>query len=125
MGRFTDNRLSARDRGYTPAWDRAASQFKRDNPHCRGCAAIGTRTPASVVDHTIPHKGDQTLFWSKANWQPACRHHHDVIKQMMEAMLATGEAAPADMRLDSDLAIKLSRKHPRVTQTGLDGWPVN
>ncbi len=32
---------------------------------------------ADVVDHIIPHKGDQSLFWDSSNWQPLCKHHHD------------------------------------------------
>lgn len=33
--------------------------------------------PTSVVDHIIPHRGDQDLFWSEWNWQALCKHCHD------------------------------------------------
>ena len=37
----------------------------------------------TVVDHIIPHRGDQKLFWDRSNWQPLCEHHHNV-KTMTE-----------------------------------------
>lgn len=33
---------------------------------------------ASVVDHIVPHKGDQKLFWRRSNWQSLCKRCHDV-----------------------------------------------
>lgn len=35
-------------------------------------------TPATVVDHVIPHKGDKKFFWDENNWQPLCKRHHDI-----------------------------------------------
>jgi 5-methylcytosine-specific restriction protein A len=35
-------------------------------------------TPATVVDHIKPHKGNRTLFWDPKNHQPMCEHHHNV-----------------------------------------------
>lgn len=37
----------------------------------------------TVVDHIVPHRGDQKLFWDRGNWQPLCEHHHNV-KTMTE-----------------------------------------
>jgi hypothetical protein len=62
------------------------------------CEQQGRITPATVVDHIEPHKlkdalksGNplaiskaQLLFWSKDNWQPLCKAHHDSTKQRME-----------------------------------------
>ena len=31
----------------------------------------------TVVDHIVPHRGDQKLFWDKSNWQPLCKACHD------------------------------------------------
>ena len=36
----------------------------------------GRRTPATVVDHIVPHKGDKKLFWDSGNWQPLCGPCH-------------------------------------------------
>ena len=30
------------------------------------------------MDHIRPHRGDPVLFWDQTNWQPLCKHHHDV-----------------------------------------------
>ena len=41
------------------------------------CLKNGTLTPATVVDHIVPHRGDHALFWDKQNWQPLCKDCHD------------------------------------------------
>lgn len=48
------------------------------------CEAQGRITAATVVDHIKPHKGDQGLFWDRANWQALCKPHHDSTKQRAE-----------------------------------------
>jgi len=32
---------------------------------------------ATVVDHITPHKGDNDLFWDRANWQSLCESCHN------------------------------------------------
>lgn len=46
---------------------------------------------ATVVDHVIPHRGDQALFWDTSNWQPLCRRCHDGRKQAEERRAQTQE----------------------------------
>jgi 5-methylcytosine-specific restriction protein A len=41
------------------------------------CAAAGRLEPATVVDHVVPHRGDQELFWDEANWAALCTRCHD------------------------------------------------
>jgi 5-methylcytosine-specific restriction protein A len=42
------------------------------------CKAAGRVTAATMVDHIIPHRGDQKLFWdSEHNWQSGCKLCHD------------------------------------------------
>jgi hypothetical protein len=101
-------RGSSRERGYTGQWDRASCLFRLHHPICKGCEAVGLVTPTEVTDHVEPHKGDQTKFWNRAMWQPACAWHHDVVKQKLEAMLAKGDLVVADMWLDSRAAIRLT-----------------
>jgi len=31
---------------------------------------------AVVVDHITPHRGNETLFWDKVNWQGLCLSCH-------------------------------------------------
>lgn len=46
-------------------------------PFCRECAKAGRRTPAEVVDHIRPHRGDWDLFKDPSNFQSLCKYHHD------------------------------------------------
>jgi hypothetical protein len=45
----------------------------------RGMTVIGT-----VVDHKIPHRGNEVLFWDQGNWQTLCKLCHDSAKQIKE-----------------------------------------
>jgi 5-methylcytosine-specific restriction endonuclease McrA len=65
------------------------------------CQANGKVTAASVVDHIIPHRGDDALFWDLSNWQALCKPHHDIDKQRIEH---GGHARP---------------------MVGIDGWPAD
>lgn len=65
------------ERGYGYAWQQARIPFLRDNPVCVRCEQSGIFTPATVVDHIIPHRGDMTLFWDSDNWQTLCKSCHD------------------------------------------------
>lgn len=93
-------RGSARERGYTTQWEKARAAFLGEHPLCAMCLGRGDVVPATVVDHIHPHKGDQALFWDKANWQSLCKPHHDSAKQAEEA-------------------------HGYSSEVGLDGWPMD
>lgn len=71
-------RPSARERGYTTAWEKARAAYLRKHPLCCACEAKGRVVPASVVDHIVPHKGDMVKFWDAANnWQSLCAACHN------------------------------------------------
>lgn len=74
------------ERGYGWGWQKARAAFlaKPENVLCRMCLAKGLYTPATVVDHIIPHRGDQKLFWDRSNWQPLCATCHSSTKQAQE-----------------------------------------
>lgn len=69
-------RQTSNQRGYGAAWQKARLNYLMLNPLCVECSAEGRVVSANVVDHIIPHKGDETLFWDESNWQPLCRTHH-------------------------------------------------
>ena len=75
--RAPDNRATANSRGYNARWRRARKMFLAEHPLCAECEKNGRLTAATVVDHIIPHKGDQALFWDESNWQPLCKRCHD------------------------------------------------
>ena len=41
------------------------------------CEQQGRITPATVVDHIVPHKGNLELFWAESNLQALCKSCHD------------------------------------------------
>ena len=70
-------RPSAARRGYGPRWRRARRRYLARHPLCVACAAAERLEPATVVDHVVPHRGDQELFWDEANWAALCKPCHD------------------------------------------------
>lgn len=77
-------RPSARKRGYDSKWEKARAAYLLKHPLCVMCLVVGQRTPATVVDHKIPHRGDPVLFWNSENWQQLCDGHHNSAKQRAE-----------------------------------------
>jgi 5-methylcytosine-specific restriction protein A len=77
--RHDARRPSARARGYNHEWRKARLAYLAAHPYCLMCAS-----PATVVDHVIPHRGDNALFWNRLNWQPLCAPCHNRIKQRQE-----------------------------------------
>jgi 5-methylcytosine-specific restriction enzyme A len=72
-----ERRGSARERGYDSQWDKARRTYLTRHPLCVQCEKEGRVVVAVVVDHVVPHKGDQRLFWDTANWQALCVMHHN------------------------------------------------
>ncbi len=103
-------RGSARQRGYDAGWDRESRVFLKANPLCLGCKAVGILRPSAITDHIQPHKGNRRLFRDPANRQPSGRWHHDVVKQQLERRFDAGEIGAEDLRLDSDVAVALTRQ---------------
>jgi len=83
-------------------WIRERKLFLQDHPLCRMCMDHGKVTPATVVDHVIPHRGDDDRFWEKSNWQALCKHCHDSHKQRLEtsgrSVGARLDGSPTDPR---------------------------
>ena len=70
-------RASAAERGYGHRWRKARAAYLAQHPLCVECERLGRTTPATVVDHIVPHRGNQRLFWRRSNWQALCKAHHD------------------------------------------------
>jgi 5-methylcytosine-specific restriction protein A len=81
-------RGSQRARGYTWRWEQRRALFLQLYPLCgmrpggrppvsSSCWEARRVTPATVVDHVIPHKGDAALMWNEVeNWQALCARCH-------------------------------------------------
>jgi len=77
--RHDRRRPSARERGYNHEWRAARVDFLARHPRCAMCG-----NPANTVDHIIPHRGDDRLFWDRTNWQALCARCHNSHKQRQE-----------------------------------------
>lgn len=81
-------RGSARARGYTTAWDKAAKDHLAQHPLCRYCELGLFGDPsivaATLVDHLIPHRGDHEIFWNRRDWVSSCAPCHSGPKQAAE-----------------------------------------
>lgn len=71
------DRTTSSGRGYNSKWRKARSRYLKAYPLCKLCKQQGKLVKATVVDHIIPHRGDEQLFWDESNWQPLCKSCHD------------------------------------------------
>jgi hypothetical protein len=72
------------DQGYGNRWLRARARWLNDHPLCVFDERRGLYVIANVVDHIIPHRGDQVLFWDEDNWQSLCTYCHNSTKRRIE-----------------------------------------
>lgn len=79
-------RKTSNERGYNYRWQQERKRYLIDNPFCVHCLPL--YVAATVVDHIVPHKGDDVLFWDMTNWQALCKPCHDQWKQKLEILEA-------------------------------------
>ncbi|GIU78816.1 MAG: hypothetical protein KatS3mg005_2054 [Bryobacteraceae bacterium] len=60
----------------SPTWRALRAQVLAAQPWCVGCMAEGRHTPATEVDHIVPHRGDWFTFTDIDNLQPLCKSCH-------------------------------------------------
>lgn len=65
------------ERGYGGRWQRYRLIFLAEHPLCVECERAGKVEAATVVDHIVPHKGDQVKFWEPTNHQGLCAACHN------------------------------------------------
>ena len=70
----------------TAEWKRLRAAQLAKEPACRFCLAFNPEapSPATVVDHIIPHKGDRDLFFDPDNLQSLDAPCHDQLKRQVE-----------------------------------------
>ena len=68
----------------TARWKRLRALILAREPLCRMCKALGITSPSDVVDHIVPHRGDDRLAWDEANLQGVCTPCHAGPKQSFE-----------------------------------------
>lgn len=97
---------TSNQRGYTYKWQQAREGYLAKHPWCMYClrklgitsidpteqlilsiTAGASPTPATVLDHKVPHRGDMVLFWQSSNWQGLCASCHNGEKAREEAAI--------------------------------------
>lgn len=68
----------------TKRWKALRLYHLGTEPICRLCKQADKITPAAVVDHITPHKGNVDLFFDDTNLQSLCKPCHDGTKQAAE-----------------------------------------
>jgi 5-methylcytosine-specific restriction enzyme A len=72
------SRPTAAQRGYGYRWQQARLSFLAAHPLCIDCSKQGRVTEATTIDHVIPHKGNEELFWDVSNWESCCASCHSI-----------------------------------------------
>lgn len=83
----------------TARWRRIRQAHFREHPLCKFCLERGIVTPATIVDHVGPHRGDINKFWL-GPFQSLCLQCHVSTKHHIEL-------------------------HGYRPDIGLDGWPLD
>jgi 5-methylcytosine-specific restriction protein A len=53
-------------------WRAFRLRYLKYYPYCTICGE-----KSEVIDHIIPHRGDEQLFWNERNYMPLCKKCHD------------------------------------------------
>ncbi len=72
----TPPRPSASRRGYDSVWQKLRLAHLQEHPLCVDCRAANQLTAASVVDHRIPHRGNDALRLDASNLDSLCPSCH-------------------------------------------------
>lgn len=83
-GSWRAGKGSSTARGYGYRWQQARERYLQQHPLCVMCEEQGRVAAATVVDHIVPHQGDQRMFWDDTNWQALCATCHSGEKQRQE-----------------------------------------
>lgn len=81
---YDRHRGSARERGYTSAWDKAAKAHLQQQPLCVYCQLVEVVRVATCVDHLYPQRQFPGTFWRSEWWCSSCKECHDGFKQSVE-----------------------------------------
>jgi 5-methylcytosine-specific restriction endonuclease McrA len=70
---------------YDRHWQKYRERFLSVNPRCYYCGE-----KATIVDHLVPHKGDEKLFKQLDNHIPLCKSHHDTATALWDKKYIEG-----------------------------------
>ena len=73
-------------------WGRMRAHQLQLHPLCKYCAELGRVTPATIVDHIEPHKGDVNKFWL-GKLQSLCDACHTGRRRLFSRSTAIGRTS--------------------------------
>lgn len=80
IARYDKQRGTAASRGYDARWTAYSREYRKANPLCVDCLAVGRLTSVECgghVDHIQPVTGlDDPMFWEPSNHASRCRPCH-------------------------------------------------
>lgn len=88
--RRIDNRLPARQRGYTSQWDGISQAYRQRNPLCERCKASGIVRLAELVHHIDRVSDGNPAIVGDDKLMSLCRECHAII----EAPKGGGRSTP-------------------------------
>lgn len=65
-------------------WFRLRWRQLKKQPLCELHLKLKEIVAATIVDHKVPHRGDERLFFDEDNLQSLCKTCHDGAKQQVE-----------------------------------------
>ena len=74
---YDEYRGSSTSRGYNARWERVRKTWLKRNPECAYCPG-DYKSLAVLIDHFVPHRGNQQIFWNKEFWRGSCQSCHSV-----------------------------------------------
>jgi len=86
-----EQRGSARQRGYTRAWERLRAHVLRTEPLCRPCQAQGMVRPATLVHHLDPISEGNPNLPPLDRLVPMCDECHARVHSRRELLTSRGE----------------------------------
>jgi 5-methylcytosine-specific restriction endonuclease McrA len=85
-------------------WQRLRLAQLARQPLCHYCFQIGLITPATVVDHIKPHRGDFVLAFDAQNLASVCKPCHDRHAQAKDRGIPVAGCDADGLPLDSSHA---------------------
>lgn len=76
--RLSEHRKAAARLYRTGQWQALRRQQLTMQPFCAECQRAGRYTLASEVDHVVPHRNDEQLFFDAVNLQSLCHSCHSI-----------------------------------------------
>lgn len=95
--------------GYDSHWGKYRFRFLHHNPTCYACGFNGGKS--LHVDHIVPHRQNDDLFWKVDNYIPLCRACHGTVTRLFDTSETPDTEGKlkwlAEMRIKNNITAKV------------------